>query len=83
MIGSNQDQWQTLQVVPNDTTSVTVMNLIPDQVYQFMIMARNKYGKNYFSAQVKDSTKGRKTVYCSAKCLGGGGAYQSFLCFLW
>jgi hypothetical protein len=51
------DQWQTLQIVPNDTQCVTVYQLQPGTAYQFMVLSRNRYGDAMFSRPIATSTK--------------------------
>lgn len=59
VLGSSvRDAWQTLQILPDDATSVTVYRLAPSTLYQFMVLSRNRLGDGLFSKPVTVATKG-------------------------
>ena len=53
------NDWQTMMVVPNDTTSLTLHALNPGTNYQFAVMSRDpESGSCHFSCFVTDFTAG-------------------------
>lgn len=45
-----------MQVVPNDTYSMTLYRLQPQTIYQFTILSRNQNGHELFSQTVTTTT---------------------------
>ena len=56
--GEGQAKWQTLRVVPDEATSLTIYNLFPITLYQFSVLSRNRLGDGLFSKIVTAKTKG-------------------------
>jgi len=57
-----KDVWQTMRILPDDATSVTIYKLQPGTLYQFMVLSRNRLGDGLFSKPVTLATKGRPTI---------------------
>jgi len=58
VLQGGKEEWQTIRVDPDDVSSITIFKLIPDTMYQFMILSRNRLGDGLFSPKVAASTKG-------------------------
>lgn len=54
----SQSNWETIRILPDGATSVTVYNLVPDTLYQFMVLSRNHLGDGLFSKPIAASTQG-------------------------
>jgi len=52
----SSEEWQTLRVVPNDSSSMTIYRLRPHRTYQFLVMARDRFGRQRFSPAVSATT---------------------------
>ncbi len=63
MQGSGRDVWQTLRVVPDEATSLTLYNMAPDTTYQFSVLSRNRLGDGLFSKIVTAKTKGNTSSF--------------------
>ena len=50
------EEWRTLRVVPNDSSSMTIHRLWPHRTYQFLVMARDRFGRQRFSPTVSATT---------------------------
>ncbi|KAK2156896.1 hypothetical protein LSH36_202g01008, partial [Paralvinella palmiformis] len=55
---SARNEWQTLRVVPDEATSITVYELLPNFNYEFTVLSRNRLGDGLFSKIVTARTKG-------------------------
>ena len=55
---SGRNEWQTLRVVPDEATSITVYELLPNYNYEFTVLSRNRLGDGLFSKIVTARTKG-------------------------
>ncbi|XP_064650617.1 uncharacterized protein LOC135502063 [Lineus longissimus] len=58
VVDENPENWKTMRVLPDGTTSFTLYNLIPDTKYEFSVLSRNQLGDGMFSKVVKAKTKG-------------------------
>ena len=54
----SREEWQTLRVIPDEATSMTVYKLFPDTTYQFTVLSRNRLGDGLFSKIVQATTSG-------------------------
>jgi len=52
----SSEEWQTLRVVPNDSASMTIYRLWPRRTYQFLVMARDRFGRQRFSPTASATT---------------------------
>jgi len=58
MLGrGSQAAWETIRILPDDSTTVTVYDLVPDTPYQFMVLSRNRLGNGLYSKPVNASTQ--------------------------
>ena len=53
------EKWITMKIVPDNTTCITVYELVPGTAYQFVVLARTRTGKPLFSRPIATSTKGK------------------------
>jgi hypothetical protein len=56
------ERWQTMQIVPHNTTCITVYELQPGTAYQFVVLARSSLGEGMFSRPIAISTRGNKPL---------------------
>jgi hypothetical protein len=59
VVDENPENWKTMRVLPDGTTTFTLYNLIPDTEYEFSVLSRNRLGDGMFSKVMKGKTKGR------------------------
>lgn len=52
------EAWQTLRVLPDSATSLTVYGLDQDTTYEFTVLSRNRRGDGLFSKIVTQRTQG-------------------------
>ena len=55
---SHKADWSTLRLVLDDVTSLTIHQLEPDTIYDFMVLSRNRLGDGMFSEVVQGRTRG-------------------------
>ena len=60
-MGVSMEQWKTLRVIPSETTSMTIHQLLSNSSYEFMVLARNRLGDELYSSTVTGRTKG---IHC-------------------
>ena len=58
----NREEWQTLRVIPDEATSITVYKLFTDTTYQFTVLSRNHLGDGMFSKIVTATTSGENEI---------------------
>lgn len=51
-------EWQTIRVTANETYALTVYRLWPQTTYQFLVMSRDRFGRDQFSQTTTASTLG-------------------------
>ena len=58
MINGVGSKWQTMTVIPANTTRFTLYKLEPDTTYEFKVLSRNHLGDGLFSEVVTSKTQG-------------------------
>ncbi|XP_028896692.1 protein borderless isoform X2 [Zeugodacus cucurbitae] len=66
---TDSPEWRTMRILQKNIMEVTVQNLQPGQVYEFMVLSQDKYGDGMFSKTLRFATQQSSTVSNEANML--------------